>query len=154
MTSCLTPRGAAGAFALAALMSAPLSAQAQYATINPVVTGPLALTVNCTDFPVPGPEQLCTITPAPSAAYNFTMAGNCGSRVRLPDDPLQPNTWLYQVGPRPSNPPNATCNLTIVTALAASTGAAAIPTLSEWGLILMSMAAAGLGLAALRRRNF
>ncbi|CAN7358519.1 IPTL-CTERM sorting domain-containing protein [Acidovorax sp. LjRoot117] len=67
------------------------------------------------------------------------------------DDPLQPNTWLYQVGPRPANPPTATCDLRVTAAPTA--GTAAIPTLSEWALIVMALVAAAVGLGALRHKR-
>lgn len=140
--------------ALAAVLAAPLGAQAQYATINGVSQPPGQFTITCTDFPLPGPEQICAISPAPSGP-GTTISGNCGSRVRMPDDPARPNTWLFQVGPRPFNPPTATCNF-VVTAGGFGPGAGdatAIPTLSEWALLVMSLMAAGAGFVALRGRK-
>jgi len=141
--------------ALAAVLAVPLGAQAQYATINGVSQPPGQFTITCTDFPLPGPEQICAISPAPSSVPGTTISGNCGSRVRMPDDPARPNTWLFQVGPRPANPPTANCNL-VVTAGGFGPGAvnaAAIPTLSEWALLVMSLMAAGAGFVALRGRK-
>lgn len=149
MTTLFSPR----ALAMAAVLAAPLGAQAQYATINGVSQPPGQFTITCTDFPVPGPEQICAITPAPSAPGS-TISGNCGSRVRMVDDPARPNTWLYQVGPRPFNPPNATCNFVVTAAgFGPGPGAAAIPTLGEWALVLLSFISAGLGVVMLRRRS-
>lgn len=137
--------------AFACTTLAATCAQAQWATVNTVSNPPGAFTITCTDFPIPSAEQTCAVTPPPSAP-GATVQGNCGGSVRQPDDPAQPNTWLYLVGPRPFNPPTATCTLT-VTAPATAGSATAIPTLSEWGLIVMSLLAAGLGLVAVHRRN-
>ena len=132
-------------------MLSAASAQAQWATVNTVSNPPGAFTITCTDFPIPSAQQTCAITPPPTAP-GATVQGNCGGNVRQPDDPAQPNTWLYLVGPRPLNPPTATCTLT-VSSPATAGSATAIPTLSEWGLIVMSLLAAGWGLVAVRRRN-
>lgn len=137
--------------ALASLaLAAPLAAQAQWAVINPISQPAGQFTITCTDYPIPSSQQVCAVTPPPSAAGG-TVSGNCGGQLRLPDDPLQPNTWLYQVGPRPANPPTASCDLRVTAAPTA--GAAAIPTLSEWTLILMALVAAALGLGALRHKR-
>ena len=70
------------------------------------------------------------------------------------DDPARPNTWLYRVGPRPSNPPTATCDLTVTAPSAPPAAATPVPTLGEWALILLSLAAATLGMGALHRKKF
>src|SRR3990167_7295486 len=77
------------------------SAQAQWATINTISNPPGAFTITCTDFPVPGPQQVCAVSPP--LPVGSTVRGNCGGNVRMVDDPARPNTWLYQVGPRPAD---------------------------------------------------
>ncbi len=137
---------------LASVCLAAGSAQAQWATVNPISNPPGAFTITCTDFPVPGSEQICAVSPP--LPVGGTVRGNCGGNVRMTDDPARPNTWLYRVGPRPSNPPTATCNLTVTAPSAPPVGATAVPTLGEWALILLSLAAATLGVGALRRKSY
>ena len=56
------------------------SAQAQWATINTISNPPGAFTITCTDFPVPGPQQVCAVSPP--LPVGSTVRGNCGG-VRL-----------------------------------------------------------------------
>lgn len=136
-----------------ALVSASLvagSAQAQWATVNPVSSPAGAFTITCTDFPVPSAQQVCAVSPPPVGG---TVGGTCGGSVRMVDDPARPNTWLYLVGPRPFNPPTATCDFRVNAPGVIPGGATSVPTLGEWALILLSLAAATLGMGALRREH-
>lgn len=138
--------------ALASACLAAGSAQAQWATVNTISNPPGAFTITCTDFPVPGSQQICAVSPP--LPVGSTVRGNCGGSVRMVDDPAQPNTWLYQVGPRPANPPTATCDFIVNAPSVPPTGATAVPTLGEWALILLALAAATLGAGALRRKSY
>ena len=103
-------------------------------TVHPItVTPPTNGTMTCTPNPVPnGTDATCTATPA----AGFALASFTG---------------CTQVGT------GNTCTLTNVTAPAtvSATFVAApvgVPTLSQWALMLLGLAAAGLGARRLRRR--
>ena len=103
-------------------------------TVHPItVTAPANGSMTCTPNPVPdGENATCTATPA--AGYTLASFTGC-----------------TQVGT------GNTCTLTNVTAPAtvSATFAAApvaVPTLSQWALMLLGLGAAGLGARRLRRR--
>ena len=87
-------------------------------------------------------NQLTGPVPAPPAALAAGASALCPNQIT----PSASAAWDAATG---STPWHAACTAPP----APGSGATAIPTLSEWGLILMSLLAAGLGMRAVRRRN-